>query len=179
MVIAAGLSFDFRGDMGRMDVLKALPIAPLALAAGQLFVPVLITTAMQWGLMAIIALACRSAPPGLWVAAAFAPPVSVVWMAIENLPSFWFPLRQTPGCKPEPFELLGHVLLHPLLRAVGYAAAAGTTLLVAALAFLLPGNGVAAAVIAAWLTLAAIGAGLVAFLADTFDRFDVTQDISA
>jgi hypothetical protein len=179
MVIAAGLSFDFRGDMGRMDVLKALPIAPLALAAGQLFVPVLITTAMQWGLMVVIALACRSAPPGLWVAAAFAPPVSVVWMAIENLPSFWFPLRQTPGCKPEPFELLGHVLLHPLLRAVGYAAAAGTTLLVAALAFLLPGNGVAAAVIAAWLTLAAIGVGLVALLADTFDRFDVTQDTSA
>jgi hypothetical protein len=179
MAIAAGLSFDFRGDMGRMDVLKALPIAPVALTAGQLFVPVLIASAMQWVLMLVIALALRSAPLGLWVAAVFAPPVSVVWMAIENLPVLWFPLRQTPGSKPEPFELLGHVLLHPVLRMVGYAVAAGTTLLVAALAFFLFGTGIAAGIIAAWLTLSAIGTGLVALLAHTFDQFDVTQDTSA
>jgi hypothetical protein len=179
MIIAMALSFDFRGDMGRMDVLKALPIAPMALVAGQLFVPVLIASAMQWVLMGVIALALRSVPLGLWVATAFVPPVSIVLMAIENLPSFWFPLRQTPGSKPEPFELLGHVLLHPVLRMVGYAVATGTTLLVAALAFFLFGKGAAPAIIAAWLTLAAIGAGLVALLADTFDRFDVTQDTSA
>jgi hypothetical protein len=179
MVIAAGLSFDFRGDMGRMDVLKALPIAPVAVVAGQLFVPVLIASAMQWVLMAVIALALGSASLGLWVAAALVPPVSIVLFAIENLPSFWFPLRQTPGSKPEPFELFGHVLLHPVVRMVGYAAATGTTLLVAALAFFLSGGGVAAAFIAAWLTLAAIGTGLVTLLAHTFDQFDVTQDTSA
>jgi hypothetical protein len=179
MVIAAGLSFDFRGDMGQMDVLKALPIAPMAVVAGQLFVPVLIASAMQWVLMAVIALALRSVPTGLWVATAFVPPVSLVLMAIENLPSFWFPLRQTPGAKPEPFELFGHVLLHPVVRIVGYAMATGTTVLVAALAFFLFGQGVAAGIIAAWLTLAATGAGLVALLAHTFDRFDVTQDTSA
>src|SRR5262249_35005688 len=136
-------------------------------------------SAMQWVLMTVVALALRSAPLGLWVAAVFVPPVSIVLIAIENLPSFWFPLRQTPGSKPEPFELLGHVLLHPVVRMVGYPLATGTTLLVAALASLLPGNGVAAAIVAAWLALAAIGAGLVALLADTFDRFDVTQDASA
>jgi hypothetical protein len=179
MVIAGGLSFDFRGDMGRMDVLKALPLAPMTLVAGQLFVPVLIASAMQWVLMVVIALALRSVPIGLWVATAFVPPVSMVLMAIENLPSFWFPLRHTPGSKPEPFELFGHVLLHPVVRMVGYAAATGTTLLVATLAFFLFGQGVAAAFIAAWLTLAAIGTGLVALLAHTFDRFDVTQDTSA
>ncbi|HEX3447899.1 MAG TPA: hypothetical protein VHS97_06570, partial [Isosphaeraceae bacterium] len=64
-------------------------------------------------------------------------------------------------------------------RMVGYAVATGTTLLVAALAFFLFGKGVAAAIIAAWLTLAATGAGLVALLAHTFDRFDVTQDTAA
>jgi hypothetical protein len=179
MLVASGLSFDFRGDMGQMDVLKALPIAPMALVAGQLFVPVLIASAMQWVLMVVIALALRSVPLGLWVATAFVPPVSIVLMAIENLPSFWFPLRHTPGSKPDPFELFGHVLLHPVVRMVGYAAATGTTVLVAALAFFLFGQGVAAAVIAAWLTLAATGAGLVALLARAFDRFDVTQDISA
>ena len=179
MVIAAGLSFDFRSDMGRMDVLKALPIAPMALVAGQLLVPVLIASAMQWVLMVVIALAMRSVPLGLWVATAFVPPVSIVLMAIENLPSFWFPLRHTPGSTPEPFELFGHVLVHPVVRMVGYAVATGTTLLVAALAFFLFGKGVASAIIAAWLTLAATGAGLVALLAHTFDRFDVTLDTAA
>jgi hypothetical protein len=51
--------------------------------------------------------------------------------------------------------------------------------LVAALAFYLFGQRVVAAIVAAWLTLAAGGAGLVALLAHTFDRFDVTQDTSA
>jgi hypothetical protein len=176
MVIAGGLSFDFRGDMGRMDVLKALPIAPVALVAGQLFVPVLIASAMQWVLMVVIALALRTVPLGLWVATAFVPPVSIVLMAIENLPSFWFPLRHTPGSRPEPFEQFGHVLLHPVVRMVGYAVATGIASLMAALAFFLFGKGVAAAIIAAWLTLAATGAGLVALLAYAFDRFDVTQD---
>jgi hypothetical protein len=179
MLVASGLSFDFRSDMGRMDVLKALPIAPMASVAGQLFVPVLIASAMQWVLMVVIALALRSVPLGLWVATAFVPPVSIVLMAIENLPSFWFPLRHTPGSRPEPFELFGHVLLHPVVRMVGYAVAAGTTLLVASLAFFLFGERAAAAIFAAWLTLAATGAGLVALLAHTFDRFDVTQDTSA
>ena len=179
MTIAGGLSFDFRGDMGRMDVLKALPIAPMALVAGQLFVPVLFASAMQWTLLVVIALALRSVPPGLWVATAFVPPVSIVLMAIENLPSFWFPLRHTPGSKPEPYELFGHILLHPVVRMVGYAVATGTTLVVAALAFFLFENGVAAGIIAAWLTLAATGGGLVALLAHTFDRFDVTQDTAA
>jgi hypothetical protein len=155
MVIASGLSFDFRGDMGRMDVLKALPMSPLAVVAGQLFVPVVIASVMQWVLMVIIALALERVPPGLWVATAFAPPVSIVLMAIENLPTLWFPLRQTPGSRPEPFEQLGHVLLHPLVRMVGYAVAAGTMVLVAALAFYLFGQRVVAAIVAAWLTLAA------------------------
>jgi hypothetical protein len=179
MVIASGLSFDFRGDVGRMDVLKALPMAPLSVVAGQLFVPVVIASVMQWVLMAVIAAALRRVPSGLWAAAAFAPPVSVVLMAIENLPSFWFPLRQTPGAKPEPFELFGHVLLHPLVRMVGYAAAVTTMTLVAVLAFFVFAQSLVAAVVAAWLTLAAGGAALVALLARTFDRFDVTQDVTA
>jgi hypothetical protein len=105
--------------------------------------------------------------------------VSVVLMAIENLPTLWFPLRNEPGVKPEPFELLGHVLLHPFLRMAGYSVAAATTLAVTAAAYFLSGERVFAAVIAAWLTLAAGGAVLLALLARTFDEFDVTRDARA
>jgi hypothetical protein len=100
-------------------------------------------------------------------------------MAIENLPTFWFPVRQTPRAKPEPFELLGHVLIHPLVRMAGYSAAAVGTFVVSAVAYFLFGRSVVAALAAAWLTVAAGGFGLVMFLAHVFDRFDVTRDVTA
>jgi hypothetical protein len=179
MLITSALSFDFRGDAGRLDILKALPMTPLAVVAGQLAVPVMIATAAQWVLMACIALALQRAPSGLWMAAAFAPPVSIVLMAIENLPAFWFPVRQTPGAKPEPFEQFGHVLLYPFVRMIGYAVTTVITALMAVLALLLFGNGVVAPTIAAWLTVAAGGVALVALLARAFDRHDVAQDTTA
>jgi len=178
MLIASGLSFDFRGDMGQIDVLKALPIEPIVLTAGQLFVPVVVATVMQWLALAVIAIGLKSVPAGLWAAAAFVPPVSVVLMAIENLPTFLFPVRQTPGTKPEPFEVLGRVLVHPFLRLAGYSAAVVATLVVSVAAYFLFGQRVSAALIAAWLTLAAGGFGLVGLLAHAFDRFDVTRDVT-
>ncbi len=178
MIIASSLSFDFRGDMGRIDVLKALPVGPIVLTAGQLCVPVAIVAVMQWLALAVVAVGLRSVPAGLWVAAAFVPPVSVVMMAIENLPALWFPLRLTPGFKPEPFEQLGHYLLHPLLKNAGHCAVGVATLVVSAAAYFLFGQHIGAALAAAWLALAAGGCGLVVLLAHVFDQFDVTCDVT-
>ncbi len=178
MLIASGLSFDFRGDMGQIDVLKSLPIEPLVLTAGQLLVPVMVAAFMQWLALAVMAIGLRSVPAWLWVAAAFVLPVSVVLMAIENLPTLWFPVRQTHGTKPEPFEVLGRVLVHPFLRLAGYSAAVVATSVVSAAAYFLFGQRVSAALIAAWLTLATGGTVLVVILAQAFDQFDVTRDVS-
>ncbi len=140
MLVASGLSFDFRGDMGQIDVLKALPIEPLVLTAGQLLVPVMVAAAMQWLALAVMAIAFKGVPAALWVAAAFVLPVSVVLMAIENLPTLLFPVRHTPGTKPEPFEALGRVLVHPFLRLAGYSAAVVATCVVSAAAYFLFGH---------------------------------------
>ncbi len=179
MLVAATLSFDFRRDMGQIDVLKAIPIGPIALTAGQLFVPVVIACLMQWVAMVAAAIAFRSAAAWLWTAAAFVPPVSVVLAAIENLPAFWFPVSQTRGAKPDPFELIGHVVIHPLLRLVAYSAVVVVTLAVAAGAYFLFGQQMYAAFGAAWLTLAAIASGLVVLVAHAFDQFDVSSNASA
>jgi hypothetical protein len=179
MFIAASLPFDFRGDMGQIDVMKALPVEPLVVAAGELMVPVVIAAGMQWLAMGIVAIGLKSVPAGLWVAALFVPPVSVVLIAIENLPALWFPLRPTPGTKPEPFEQFGHMMLHPLLKNLGHCAVVVATLVVSAAAYFLCGQRAGAALAAAWLTLAASGCGLVAIVAHVFDRFDVTRDVSA
>lgn len=177
MLLASRLPFDFRGDVGRIDVLKALPIGPLAVTSGQLFVPIVIASVMQWSAIAAAAIALRSVPEGLWIAAAFVPPVSVVLMAIENLPTFWFPIRQTPGRTPEPFEMIGLVLLHPLLRLAGYCAALVMTFAVSVGVYFVFGQRLTPALIGAWITLAASGFGLIALLAHVFDRFDVTHEV--
>ena len=56
MFLSSGLSLDFRGDMGQIDVLKTLPIEPIVLVAGQLLVPVVIAAVLQWLLMAAMAI---------------------------------------------------------------------------------------------------------------------------
>lgn len=179
MLIASGLAFDFRADMGQIDVLKGLPIEPIVMTAGQLMVPVAIAVVMQWLALVVIAIGLKSAPVALWIAAAFVPPVSVSVMAIENLPTFWFPMRQLPGSKPEPFELLGHVLVYPLVRMLIYTAAIVATFVMSAGAYLLFGHSPVAALAIAWFTLVAIGTGLVMLLAQTFDDFDVTRAVPA
>ena len=131
---------------------------------------------MQWLTLLVVVIALRRLPPGLWAAAVFVPPVSVLVIAVENLPGFWFPMRPRQDLKPEPFEMVGHVLLHPILRMAGYATAAGTTVLVSAAAYFLSGQSFLAAVVAAWFTLAVGGIGLIALLARVFDTFDVSRD---
>jgi hypothetical protein len=176
MIITSALSFDFRRDVAQIDVLKAMPVEPIILTAGQLLVPAVLTALMQWMTLAAIAIALRSTHAGFWLAACFVPPVSVIVAALENLPILWFPFHETPGSKPEPFEMLGHIMIHPLLRLVGYSAVVLATLVVAAGAFFLFGQRFSAAIVAAWLTLAAGGFGLVGLVAHVFDQFDVTRD---
>ncbi len=179
MLIASAISFDFRSDMGHIGVLKSLPIKPIALVAGQLFVPVAIAAIMQWLTMAAIAIVLRSVPPALCLAAAFVPAVSVILMAIENLLVLWFPMRQQPGAAPEPFELIGRVLLHPFVRMAAYSAVVVAALMISAVSYFLLGQSIFAALAAAWLALAAGGLALVVLLAETFDQFDVTRVASA
>jgi hypothetical protein len=177
--IALGLSFDFRADIDQIDVLKVLPIEPIVLTAGQLLVPVVLAAVMQWLALVVLVVGLRSLPSGILVASAFVPPVSVALIAIENLATFWFPMRQTPGAKAEPFEQFGHVLIYPLVRLVCYSAALSAIFVVATGAYLLFNHSALAAFAAAWLTLAAGGTGLVFLVARAFDEFDVARCSSA
>jgi hypothetical protein len=139
LTITAGLAADFRADMGRIDILKALPVEPLPLVLGQLLVPVSISAALQWLALAIIPLVLGRGIPALWIAAAFVPPASAVPFAIENLSFLWFPLRPV-GASSSPDELIGRALIHPLVRIACHVAVASVTLIVATTAFFLIGQ---------------------------------------
>src|SRR5262249_324422 len=91
------LAFDFRGDIDRMEVLKALPIAPAGLVAGQVLTPALITTLLQWVGLTIVEMVQGVLGPLFWAALAFAPPFNFLLYEIVNLWFLWFPTRMIPG----------------------------------------------------------------------------------
>src|SRR5205085_9426458 len=66
------LTFDFRGDIDRMDVLKTLPLPRWKLVVGQLITPVMIVSSVQV-LVIIIMLAGGAARQAGWLAARVVP----------------------------------------------------------------------------------------------------------
>ena len=56
------ITFDFRGDLDHMDVLKSLPLRPIAVVLGELLTPVFVLTVLQL-LIAVVATALSLMPP--------------------------------------------------------------------------------------------------------------------
>src|SRR5262249_49910452 len=76
---------DFRGDVDRMDVLKALPIRPIYLAIGELLAPSLLVVAVQAVAVIILQIILGRFEPLLVAVPLLALPVNFVLFAIENL----------------------------------------------------------------------------------------------
>lgn len=189
--------FDFRGDVDRMAVLKALPVAPWRLAVGQLLTPVLLVTILQWAAFAAVAALGPSEGGFLLACAAFALPFNFLLFGVENLLFLRFPTRVVAS-SPGDFQSTGRNLLLMMARLLaigvtaGVAAVAGLTgyvltlyglkLLAAAGAFAASAEGATWAAsrlaggAAAWLAVAAGAAVLVPLIARAFTAFDVGRD---
>jgi hypothetical protein len=171
------IAFDFRGDLDRMEVLKTLPIAPVALVIGQLLTPVLLLCIVQWGALAIIAAsldraAVLQAAAG---AAALIVPFNFLLIGLDNLLFLFFPARAlTPT--PGDFQVMGRLMLTYLAKLVIVGLTAGAAALVAVLIYYLLDHSLAAALAAAWLVLLGFGVGLVPLIVLGFHRFDVARD---
>jgi hypothetical protein len=99
LILPGMLRFDFRAEINHMDVLKSLPISPLAMTAGQVFVPTLVLIAVIGVLMVILAILLESMRTGLLIALPFVAPVAALLIAIENALFLLSPTRaqSTPG----------------------------------------------------------------------------------
>ena len=97
LLFPAMLQSDFRSDLGRLDVLKSLPVGTSAVVAGQLAVPVAVGVAL-WLVFAILLVVMGMIPPRLfWLVCALALPVNVYLFAVENLFCLAFPFTITRG----------------------------------------------------------------------------------
>lgn len=168
------VAFDFRGDVDRMDVLKALPIAPWRLVVGQLAAPVLLLSLIQVLALAGIQATFGGIAPLPLVALVLSGPVNFVSLGIDNLLFLWFPSRQAVAM-PGDFQVMGRQMLLLLTKGL----ALGTALVGAAVAYFLVwflAHSLPGALAAAFVVLAGCAAALVPLLALAFARFDVARD---
>jgi hypothetical protein len=165
--------FDFRGDLDRMDELKALPLRPVRLAAGQLAVPVLLVTGLQWLALLVMCVALGQFEESLGAVAVFAVPFNFLLFEIENLLFLWFPMRLF--APPGDLQAIGRNLLRWLAQFVCMALAVALAIVAGEVVYFLTWNG-PAGYAAAWLTLAGFALALLPLVALAFRQFDVARD---
>jgi hypothetical protein len=183
LLLGAMLKLDFRGDLDRMDVLKALPISPNALAAGQMLTPTLMLALVHTLLLVGLILFVPVNPAGggtkvlLW-AVALAPPLDLLMIGVENLIFLLMPARPAAATPGDLSAMGRHATVFFLkalimLFACGLAAGAG-----AATHFATGRSGVLAGAV----TVAVLGAEALAtipMVGWAFDRFDPAADVPA
>jgi hypothetical protein len=113
------LPFDFRADFDRLAELKALPVSPTALVAGQLAAPVLVMTLSQTLVMVVIGTKL-SDTSWAWlfaVLAAFVVPVNLFQVGIDNVFFLLYPARPITGGTFD-LEAMGRVMVLIFVKAI-------------------------------------------------------------
>jgi len=169
------LPFDFRGDLDRMDVLKALPLPAWRIVLGQLLAPVLLIVLFQWLVLAIVQFLEHRVDGILLALSAFLLPVNVLLFAIENLFFLWFPTRIMIAASD--FQSLGRMMLLWIAKVFTLLVTLGAAALAGLAAYVLTGESWTAALAAAWLVVVAAGVGMILLVALAFRQFDVAGDV--
>lgn len=179
LLLPSALILDFRRDIDRMVVLKALPISPVAMTVGQLTAPVVICSAFQWSVLGI---ATMTGKVILWqavVAAILLLPVNTLIFAIENFIFLLSPYRRnqegidvflrtilTFTSKGILFGVALALTVAWMLGSKAIAAMFSDSLMLAGLVFAVGG----------WLMTATVAAGFVYGIVRLYSRFDPSQD---
>jgi hypothetical protein len=178
ILLSGLLKFDFRGDLDHMEELKALPLQPAALAAGQIIVPALILTGAHVILLGSIAIATRTHLDWLAVAMGLAFPFNALLMATENAIFLLFPTRPA-AASPGDFQMLGRQAAQLVMKAItviiGLAIAVG----IAAPIFIVLGGPLVMLTLIAGIVLLGETCALVPAIAWAFRRFDPSVDTPA
>lgn len=167
--------FDFRGDLDHMESLKALPLRPAAIAAGQLVVPTLLLTAVHLAVLGLAAAMIRGVPAVLWAVALFSPPFNFLLVGLENLLFLLFPARMV-ATMPGDVQHIGRTIVQFMAKMLVLGAVCGVAAFLGGIAYLVAGRSWGAALPVAWAVLAIAGAALVPCVAAAYRKFDVSVD---
>lgn len=166
------LQFDFRGDVDRIDVLKSLPIRPLAMVIGQLATPIAIASVLQLTCIAGAAIVERKVSWILIAVVACLLPVNLLVFALENLVFLLFPYRMATG----DLQSQGRTMLLVFLKFILLFLLAGIAAGVGGLAYLATESWIAFAA-AAWTVATILALSILPLLCWAFRRLDPSTDI--
>ncbi len=176
------LRFDFRSDIEQMDVLKSLPLSPLAICAGQIMAPSLVLILVLGMLMALVAVLSPAVYPILLMACPFVPVLAALMFAIENMMFLLAPVR-TATASPGDIHGMGRNVVIVLTKFGILILTAGAAALLGGLAYLLVhgiemamsierGISLVVMAIVVWFTLVATVCILLRITARLFARYD-------
>lgn len=177
-VISGFMKGDFRGDLEHLPMLKALPIPPIAMVAGQIALPVCILCAAQ-GL--VVGSLWAAMPTGDLLTAllllALAIPMNVVMTCIDNAIFLFAPIRSGAGHQAPGFDpaRMGRQALVGIIKLL---ALGGAGVLAAGPAFLVyrGTDSLNAAIATAGLVFAALIWPSLQTVAVAFNKFDPAID---
>ncbi len=166
----------FRGDYERMDLIKSLPIRPMAMACGQTLVVAMLLTPLQWLAFAATAIFVPAAGAELLLAGLFALPFNWILFGTEN---FLFLLYPSPlvATGSDGFLKVGRMWLLMLAKILVLGACGAVAAVPAGIVYLVTGS-IPAAWLAAWLALLFPVVGVLLLIAWAYQRFDVSADAS-
>lgn len=168
------LQYDFRGDLDHLSCLKMLPFASIAVAAGELAAPVLVTTGVQFILLGVLAALADASWDRLLLAGAFAAPVNVLLYGVQNLLFLLFPARMAPASVAD-LQHFGRLMVLWALQGMALLACAGLAGLTGLLGSWLAGWSWPAGLAGAWAALIVEGGAVLGALAWVYGHFDVSQ----
>ena len=172
--LASLLKFDFRADLDPMETLKTMPLAPWAVALGQLVAPALVLTGIHLLLIVAVGMTFEATPGQaqmLAVAAALVLPFNLLLFASENLIFLLAPTRPA-AVSPGDFQIFGRQIFTLIVRTLVVGFGAGIAAVAGVLTYVAAGRSVAAATAVAGVALLAETAALVPAIGWAFDRFD-------
>lgn len=171
------IRFDFRSDIGQMDLLKSLPVRPLHMAMGQLVTPVLMCTALQACLIAAVAFMTGEARY-VFYAIAFGPPVNLLLFGCENTLFLLAPLR-AHAVSPGDFQVFGRQLLMIIAKLAVLGVAVFVAVGVATAVSAVLGRSALVTGAAVWITLTGLSLLALPCVAWAYRRFDVSLHMPA
>jgi hypothetical protein len=171
------LRFDFRGSLERIEILKTLPLRPVAASCGQLMTPVVIASGLHTALLLGASLFLRT--DEAWVvpiAIAFVVPFNFVFFGVENLVFLLFPSAGV-GTGPGGFQNMGRMVVTFLIKASLLTAFLGPAAALGGGVYWLSGGSWWVAMVMAWHLVVIGAAAVVPCVAWAFERFDPSVDM--
>jgi len=181
-IMAASLvKFDFRADLDAMESLKALPLHPWAISAGQLVTPVIVLTLVHWALIVAVASTMgHSSDDRLALAclAVMVLPFNCLLFAAENLVFLVFPMRPA-AVGPGDFQVLGRQIVTHALRSMMVVIGASVAVGIGVVACRAAHQSLSVLTLVTSAVLLMESAALLPPLALAFDRFDPSRHTPA